>query len=246
MCTTIILIRPENPLPVVIASIRDEFRDRLSCPPKQWWSKEFPNAIGGKDGTAGGTWLAINSRSQRVAIVLNRRINCPKTNIRTRGILPLLAVTQKDFTLNAKKMTGFHPFNLLCSSLDKSLWWRWDGTSLGKQRLGSGLHMLTGKDLNDINNDSRQQHWLPIFQKAQVPNLSESSDFQIDWGDWQKLITDSNSKENDPTALNVKGVANKSNFGTVSASLVAFTANKQVRYCFCSAPIEQQIWQQIL
>ena len=87
MCTAILLVRSapregtalsQHLWPIVLASIRDEVRSRSWSPPGRWWPNQFPNAIGGRDDLALGTWQAIDPLQQRVAVLLNRRIYKPE------------------------------------------------------------------------------------------------------------------------------------------------------------------------
>ena len=67
-----------------LASNRDEFYSR---PTRQahWWA-DADDVFGGRDGLAGGTWLAV-SRRGRVAAVTNHRSGVPAKAPRSRGSL---------------------------------------------------------------------------------------------------------------------------------------------------------------
>ena len=70
MCTLLILYRPKNKWPLIIAGNRDEMKDRPWLPPGKHWGK-CDGIIAGKDLTAGGSWLGINTNGL-VATILNR------------------------------------------------------------------------------------------------------------------------------------------------------------------------------
>lgn len=63
MCTVVALVRPGR---VLLAANRDERIDRPWDPPAEYW----PGILGGRDRTAGGTWMALN-KAGVVATVLN-------------------------------------------------------------------------------------------------------------------------------------------------------------------------------
>jgi len=70
MCTLVILRRPDHSWPVIIAANRDEMIDRPWLPPAHHWP-DRPEAVGGLDVLAGGSWLAVN-RHGVAAGILNR------------------------------------------------------------------------------------------------------------------------------------------------------------------------------
>ena len=70
MCTLLILHRPNNKWPLIIAGNRDEMKNRPWIPPGKHWTN-YDGIIAGKDITAGGSWLGINNNGL-VATILNR------------------------------------------------------------------------------------------------------------------------------------------------------------------------------
>ncbi|MBR0678152.1 NRDE family protein, partial [Roseomonas alkaliterrae] len=89
MCTVIVLRRPHHPWPLLLAANRDERLDRPWDPPAAWWP-ESPGLIGGRDRSAGGTWMALGPGGV-VAAVLNRPGSLgPEAGKRSRGELPLV------------------------------------------------------------------------------------------------------------------------------------------------------------
>jgi uncharacterized protein with NRDE domain len=59
MCTFVILRRPGEDWPVLIAANRDEMVDRPWLPPDRHWP-DRPEVVAGKDTLAGGSWLGVN------------------------------------------------------------------------------------------------------------------------------------------------------------------------------------------
>jgi uncharacterized protein with NRDE domain len=117
MCTVIVLYRPAHRWPVLIAANRDEKLDRAWDPPDGWWP-EHPMLVGGRDRTAGGTWMALGPGGV-VAAVLNRPGSLgPAEGKRSRGALPLLAATAPTASAAADSITAlsasqWRPFNMV-------------------------------------------------------------------------------------------------------------------------------------
>lgn len=84
MCT--ILLRIDADGVVRLAANRDEFRTRLAEPPDLL----VQGAFGGRDLLGGGTWLAVGR--DRLAAVTNIRGLPVLPDMKTRGLLPLLAL----------------------------------------------------------------------------------------------------------------------------------------------------------
>ena len=91
MCTVILLRRPGHTWPLLMAANRDERIDRAWDPPAAHWP-DRPGIVGGRDRSAGGTWMAANGAGV-VAAVLNRPGSLgPAPGKRSRGELPLVAL----------------------------------------------------------------------------------------------------------------------------------------------------------
>src|SRR3982751_1166642 len=91
MCTVLLRFAPGTSRPLVFGAVRDEFVDRAWDPPAAHWGGRV---LGGRDRTAGGTWLAVDPDRPAVAAVLNgRRLPPPTDGVRpSRGGLPLGAL----------------------------------------------------------------------------------------------------------------------------------------------------------
>jgi uncharacterized protein with NRDE domain len=68
MCLVVIAFRVHPEYPLIVAGNRDEFHARPALD-AGWWTDE-PDIAGGRDRSAGGTWLAV-SRRGRFATVTN-------------------------------------------------------------------------------------------------------------------------------------------------------------------------------
>ena len=232
MCTVILLHRPGHAFPVLIAANRDERLDRAWDPPAAWWPAQ-PLVVGGRDRTAGGTWMAA-SRAGLVATVLNRPGSLgPAADRRSRGELPLLALAAGSAAAAAAAIaalpaTEWRPFNMVLA--DAAGAWFLRGTGKGRPAalpLGSGIHMVTAHDPNDLASPRTARH-LPRFRAAPEPRPE-----QEEWQSWEALLADSGYGSGAAEALRVPPTAG---FGTVSASLLAIGQDGQVIWRFAAGP----------
>lgn len=133
MCTVILLHRPGHEFPILVAANRDERLDRAWDPPGAWWP-DHPDVLGGRDRSAGGTWMAV-SRRGTAAMVLNRPGSLgPAPGLRSRGELPLLALRAGSAAAGAAAIAGlparqWRPFNLVLA--DRHGAWFLRGTGAG-------------------------------------------------------------------------------------------------------------------
>ncbi|MCX7374530.1 MAG: NRDE family protein [Alphaproteobacteria bacterium] len=223
MCTVILLHRPGHAWPVMLAANRDERIDRPADPPAEYW----PGILGGRDATAGGTWMAIN-RAGVLATVLNRPGTLgPAMGKRSRGELPLLALAADSAAEAAARIAAldaaqWRPFHMVLADRDGG----WFAAGLGQgapraRALRPGFSIITSHAPNDLA-DARIARHLPRFGAAAAPDSPD------DWRDWPALLADT---EGGPAALNI---APRSGFGTVSSALVALGA--QARFHFAAGP----------
>jgi uncharacterized protein with NRDE domain len=88
MCLLAIAIGASTRWPLVIASNRDEYRDRPTLPLAVWKAPGDVTVLSGRDLRAGGTWLGCTP-SGRVALLTNVREAEPATAPLSRGNLPV-------------------------------------------------------------------------------------------------------------------------------------------------------------
>jgi uncharacterized protein with NRDE domain len=218
VCTLILLHRPGDPWPVLVAANRDEMLGRPSKPPAAHWPAQ-PEVIGGLDVLAGGTWLAVNTQGV-VAGVLNRTGSLgPQKGKRSRGDLPLMALRHATAAAAADAATAWdagewRSFNLIVADTRDAYFLRGLGDgAVQVSRLPSGLSMVTASDPNDVSHPRVARH-LPAFQAATPPAPP-------DWRAWPALLA-SQSGGWDET-LNVPPL---NGFGTTSAALIGVGANR--------------------
>ena len=154
MCTLAAFVGVFPSWPLVVAANRDEYLARPAAPPTLL-RETPPRAFGGRDLTAGGTWLGV-SEVGLVAGMLNRRSTVPPDPAcRSRGQLCLdllgCATAAEAAARVAAEPPGRHnPFNLLVADRTAAFVVSQPrGERPRALRLEPGLHLLTNLDLND-------------------------------------------------------------------------------------------------
>jgi len=229
VCTVVVLIRPGHAWPLVLAANRDERLDRAWDPPSAWWP-DRPGVVGGRDRTAGGTWMAVN-RHGVVAAVLNRQGSLgPAPGKRSRGELPLLALAEPTAAAAASAIAAldagqWRSFNLVLADASGAVFVRGLGQGRPQARpFAPSLHMVTAHDPDDPDSARVARH-LPRFAAASPPDPAQG------WQAWQDLLSD---RGGDPAEqLNV---VPHGGFGTVCASLLALPAQGPPIWLFSAGP----------
>jgi uncharacterized protein with NRDE domain len=119
MCLVALAIDDNRRFPFVVAANRDEFFDRPASR-LAWWTPADggPEILGGRDMSAGGTWMGLTAAG-RFALVTNvRRIVEVDPEAPSRGeIVPNWLRTEQrpdQFWMQAS-LTGYAPFNLIAA-----------------------------------------------------------------------------------------------------------------------------------
>jgi uncharacterized protein with NRDE domain len=231
MCTAILLLRPGHAWPVLLAANRDERLDRAWDPPRAWWN-DLPGMIGGRDRSAGGTWMALGTGGV-LAAVLNRPGSLgPAPGKRSRGELPLLAASAPDAETAVRRLggldaSGWRPFNMVVADSRQAWFLRGRGTgTVEAEALPEGVSMVTAHDPNDITSPRIRRH-LPRFQAVVPPEPSSG-----DWQSWEALLADDTPDPVDGAA-GMLNIVPDGGFGTVSSSLLALGAQGQAIWRFC-------------
>jgi len=234
MCTVILLRRPGHDWPLLVAANRDERLDRAWDPPAGWW-RESPGLVGGRDRSAGGTWMALGPAGV-VAAVLNRPGSLGReAGKRSRGVLPLAAAGASSAAEAARRIAelpaaDWRPFNMVVADAAQAFFLR--GLGAGRPEavaLGAGVSMVTAHDPNDPTSPRTRRH-LPRFRATPPPDPGSG-----DWSAWQGLLADSGY---DPAIgpAETLNVPPTNGFGTVCSSLLAFGAGGARRWLFCAGP----------
>lgn len=217
---------------MLIAANRDERADRAWDAPAAWWS-DYPGAIGGRDRSAGGTWMALGAHGV-LAAALNRPGSLgPAPGKRSRGELPLMAASAATAEAAADAITrldagAWRPFNLVIADQRRAFYIEALGEGHPQATLLTpGLSMVTSHPPNDESHPRTRRH-LARFRAAAVPDPT-----QDDWRAWEERLSD-DSHEGD-LAATLK-VPSHGGYGTVSASLLGLGAMGEKLWRFCPAP----------
>jgi hypothetical protein len=244
MCTVLLQVDPLGSWPVVLGAVRDEFVERPWDPPAAHWPDPWAALVGGRDRTAGGTWLAVDPRPGRpaVAAVLNggRREALPDGTARpTRGTL-VLRVLSGGGVPEGDELARYDRFHLLLATVERQELWSWDGSELAHQVLASGPHIAVNEGL-DVTSDPLVPHLLPALTEVTAPDPAAG-----DWGGWPDLLTGGGLPGDDERALVVAKEVEGHAYGSTSAALVGLAADGRVRYDFTARPADPASWAPVL
>jgi uncharacterized protein with NRDE domain len=213
MCTVLLRFTPGGPVPVLLGAVRDEFVERAWDLPAAHWGGHL---LGGRDRTAGGTWLAVDLDRPAVAAVLNGFPRAPSTvdNARpSRGGLPL-AVLRGEQLPGPDRYDGFH---LVLATLTESRVWSWDGNALVSRQLEPGDHIIVNEGIDPADH--------PLAGK--LPDAEQ----------WQRLLGDG--------VVLVDGTHAGRRYGSTSTSLLRLTPTS-VRYQFNPWPRDPSGWYDVI
>jgi hypothetical protein len=250
MCTVLLRFDPRAPWPVVLGAIRDEFVERTWDPPAFHWDGAWADFIGGRDHTAGGTWLAVDPSPGRpaVAAVLNGRPQDPekeldKSIVRpTRGEL-VLRLLAGDGVPTGAEVAPYARFHLVLATPGTCELWSWDLGELTHTVL-RGPHHLVVNDGLDAADDPMVPHFAPLL--AAVPEPDPAVAGVAGWGGWPELLAGGGIAGDDPRALVVAKEIEGHRYGSTSGALVALSAGGRVRYDFTPTPADPASWQPVL
>lgn len=239
MCTLVILRRPDHDWPLLLGGNRDEMRERPWRAPARHWD-DRPEVVAGLDIVASGSWFGINDHGV-AAVVMNREGTLgPMRGKRSRGELVLEALDHAEADAAAAALAELDPrayrgFNLLVADPISAHWLRSTGSGADIQvaTIGSGLHMLSAGDLDQVELP-RIRAYLPRFREATAPHPEHG-----DWRDWERLLASRLYAEDaGPTAAMNIELAN--GFGTVCSQLLALPRypglGTRPRFLFAAGP----------
>lgn len=229
MCLGVLRFDPDDDWPILLASIRDEYIDRPALTPARWWS-EFPQLIGGMDGRAGGTWLAMDTDSLRVAAVYTPgKPTAPDSGLRSRGELPLIALTGEGslpgplprgdlpMTIDPSR---YEPFSLLVADGRRAHWAVWKDGEYTETDISPGVHVLNNWGLDVLDTAPRQARWFPRFAETAPQKVAMDGAPADTWAGWIELMGQEPEEGVDDSLLLRREVEGKA-YGTKSASLIA-------------------------
>ncbi|MDP6953282.1 MAG: NRDE family protein [Alphaproteobacteria bacterium] len=219
MCTLVLLHRPDDDWPLIVAANRDEMEDRPWSPPGRHWP-DRPDVVAGQDLEAGGSWLGVNDHGLLAGILNRPGALGPAPGMRTRGELVLEALDHAEAKAAAEALgdldgRAWRPFNLVVADAGDAFWVRHDGSGeVAVAPLPQGLSMVTSHDPND-RRSTRVDAYLDRFADADTPRPDAA-----DWTAWQRLMADTGPAAQ-PDPLSAMCVITNRGFATVSSSLIA-------------------------
>ncbi|CAA7625209.1 NRDE family protein [Magnetospirillum sp. SS-4] len=230
MCTLVLLRRPTQLWPLIVAANRDEMADRPWLAPGRWWG-DRPDVIAGQDSLAGGSWLGMNDAGV-VAAILNRVGTLgPAPGKRSRGELVLEALDHADAADAADALShlaarAYRPFNMVVADSRDAFWLRSDGERIAALTIAPGLHMLSALDLDD-RTSPRIDAYLDRFAAAPPPRPDPNHPDGGDWSGWIGLMSDAGGVGNPSEETPAMCFRRPDGFGTVSGSLIALPSPDQ-------------------
>ncbi|MFO1313914.1 MAG: NRDE family protein [Burkholderiales bacterium] len=144
MCLAVLALDAHPRHALVLAANRDEYHARPSAPAAWGIDGPFRDVLAGRDLMAGGTWLGLDRRG-RFALVTNvREGKAQDPAARSRGELPLLALSATgavEDAMRAIDVARYNGFNLLAGDARGFSWLSNRGGTL--RTVDAGLHGLS-------------------------------------------------------------------------------------------------------
>lgn len=240
MCTVLLRTDPDGPWPLLLGAIRDEFVERAWDPPAAHWDGPWARLVGGRDRTAGGTWLAVDPSPDRpaVAALLNGRPREPRLapgERPTRGELALRVLVGGGVPFG-DELLPYDRFHLLLATASGAELWSWDGDALVHEVLAAGAHIVVNDGL-DAEVDPLVPHFAPHLAAVAAPEPGAPG-----WGGWPDLLTGDGLPGDDLRALIVAKEIEGRAYGSTSGALVSIDRDGALRYGFTATPQDPTTW----
>lgn len=152
MCLVALALDDNRRFPLVIAANRDEYFDRPTAR-LGWWTPAGggPEILGGRDLTAGGTWMGLTAAG-RLALVTNvRRPVAPDPQAPSRGHIVsgwLSTDLRPDQFWMQTSLSGYAPFNLVAADfLRGDCFWA-SNEAIVPRRMERGIFGLSNAGLD--------------------------------------------------------------------------------------------------
>lgn len=132
---------------LVVAANRDEFFDRPAAP-LDWWRTraDAPWLLGGRDLSAGGTWMALSQHGRFGALTNVRDPSRYRTDAASRGAL---VTAWLDDAALPRVPSPTNPFNLVGGDLQSRRWWWTSDRHAEPTPLAPGIHALSNGALDE-------------------------------------------------------------------------------------------------
>lgn len=152
MCLVAMALDQSSRFPFVLAGNRDEFYDRPSTR-LGWWEPEGggPAILGGRDLTAGGTWLGLTAQGRLGLITNIRNPGHVDPNAPSRGLVVpqwLKGDTSMPMLWPRLAISGYNGFNMLALDFAEGECFWVNNRKLFPERLQRGIFGLSNAILN--------------------------------------------------------------------------------------------------
>lgn len=128
MCTVTYISQPNG---FFLTSNRDEKKIRLKADAPQWQSFASGNIMFPKDGTAGGTWIALHENGNAMVLLngglINHQYTPPYRKSRGLIFLDIFDHPQPIAAFDSISLQKIEPFTLVIRQQDALFETRWDG-----------------------------------------------------------------------------------------------------------------------
>jgi uncharacterized protein with NRDE domain len=256
MCTIIALQGLREDFPVVVAANRDEFYARPATPPRRLL--EEPVAAGGRDLSAGGTWMGVTAGGFFVAVTNRRGLAPGMVQAKSRGTLVLEALrlgqTQAvRAMLSEIDARAYNEFNLMFGDAN-GLWLAYgrqggDG-ALHAEPMPDGLHVLPNDRLDspEFPKCERARSLVEPSAQATWPELRQT--LQEALGDDHTVLTEPppSAPAFFTTELTTKLSAlcvRTPLYGTRSSSVVALQHGRCAHYLHAEGPPDETAFEEV-
>jgi uncharacterized protein with NRDE domain len=150
MCLLVVLSRVVPGFPLIVGANRDERLERPAVP-MDVLRPASPRTLGGRDGLAGGTWLAVNEHGVVAGLTNRPSPEGRDDSKRSRGELPLdltaerTAIAGVDAFLATHRPQDYNPAWLLVGDRNSLLAVDFTGDSAAASELAPGIHVLENR-----------------------------------------------------------------------------------------------------
>lgn len=260
MCIGVFIWQAHPVYPFLLLLNRDEYHDRLTKP-LEWWEQGDGGGdqiLGGRDGVAGGTWLASNKHG-KIAFLTNVRELHSLPHPNSRGHLPLRFLeSEKDPMMFAEEVVReadlYNGFNLIVADIySKNMVYvtnrpKQDTTFI--EQVSPGIHVLSNANLDTPWPKAQRlkQHFTDF--------LNMYSDDECPIGEMSKKImrdTVKDEKEMLPciyppeweyqlSSIYVDTETPQGQYGTRSTSVVSVETSGEVT--FTESRLESSLWKE--
>ncbi len=228
MCTLFIYRNKRNSKwPLLIASNRDEYKNRSFISPSYHW-KELPNIIAGKDLKAGGTWLGINNNGL-CANILNRESKTKLANPYSRGQIVLNALKKENAIsaikdLSIENFNNYNAFNLFIADYKNAYLLSYNLKETSISEIPFGYSIIDNLDMNSLIS-KKQKIYRNLFKNKQIPDPDKNN-----FKDWKKLLFCKRKYKNMEKTAVYTCYKNKE-YATVSSSIIGLPNKKMNNIC---------------